>query len=152
MYHDGNISRLPASPGLTDNHIRAAVASPLMARIFMARKRLLSYLRTERKRSGLTQKELALLVGAKSGAQLSRFERLRRVPPTEALIALMIIFKKGPQELIPSVYDRILKLIHLRADELHEELQGDRRRITKAKLDTLEDVLIDDEHDNQAII
>ena len=119
----------------------------------MAKKRLLSYLRTERKRSGLTQSELALLVGVKSGAQLSRFERLKRLPPTEALIALMIIFKKSPKELIPGVYDRLLKLIHLRADVLHEELQGNKRQITKQKLDTLEAVLTEEEeHDNAKII
>ena len=119
----------------------------LMARIFMGKKRLPSYLRTQRKRSGLTQKELAFLVGAKSGAQLSRFERLRRLPPTETLIAFMIIFKKSPAELIPSVYDRILKLIHVRATELHEELQGDQRQITKAKLDSLETALTESEDD-----
>ena len=103
----------------------------------MAKKRLLSYLRSHRKRSGLTQKELAFLVGVKSGAQLSRFERLKRLPSTETLIAFMIIFKKGPEELIPAVYDRILKLVHLRSKDLHEELQGDARHITKQKLDTL---------------
>jgi transcriptional regulator with XRE-family HTH domain len=46
----------------------------------MAKKRLASYLRTERKRAGLTQKEIAFLVGAKNRAQISRFERLRRLP------------------------------------------------------------------------
>ena len=114
----------------------------------MAKKRLLSYLRSHRKRSGLTQKELAFLVGVKSGAQLSRFERLKRPPSAETLIALMIVFKKGPEELIPAVCDRILKLIHLRSKDLYEELQGDKRHITKQKLDALEKVLIDREDDN----
>ena len=114
----------------------------------MSPHRLLSYLRTHRKRSGLTQKELAFLVGVKSDTQLSRFERLKRLPPTEVFIALMIIFKKGPEELIPDVYDRLLKLIHLRSRNLHEELQGDTRRITRDKLNTLEAVLAEIEDDN----
>lgn len=118
----------------------------------MTKKRLLSYLRTERKRAGLTQRELALLVGEKSNTQLSRFERLKRLPRTETLIALMIIFKKGPQELIPDAYDRLMKLVHLRATELHEELQGSKKQITKQKLDTLEAVLTDDEQDNSQTI
>ena len=108
----------------------------------MAYKRLSSYLRTFRKRSGLTQKELAFLIGAKSGAQLSRFERLKRLPPTEAFIALIIIFKKAPHELFPHLHDKLLKLVHLRARKLHEELQGDGHMATKDKLDALEEVLI----------
>lgn len=107
----------------------------------MAHKRLFSYLRSHRKHSGLTQKELAFLVGVKSDAQLSRYERLKRLPSVETLLALMIVFKRGPEEIIPHVYDRILKLIHVRSQELHEELQGDTRAIVKAKLDTLEAVL-----------
>ena len=150
MYHDGNKPPLEPPLGLNDNYIRADVAS-LMARISMAKKRLASYLRTERKRSGFTQRELALLVGEKSHTQLSRFERLKRLPRTETLIALMIVFKKSPRELIPDAYDRLLKLIHLRATELHEELQGDSKQITKQKLDTLEAMLTDERDNSQAI-
>ena len=113
----------------------------------MSYKRLVSYLRTFRKSSGLTQKEVAFLVGAKSGAQLSRYERLKRLPPTEALISLMIIFKKGPHELFPHLHDKLLKLIHFRASELHEELQGNTRTDTKDKLDTLEAFLINKDED-----
>jgi transcriptional regulator with XRE-family HTH domain len=114
----------------------------------MAHKRLLSYLRSHRKRSGLTQKELAFLVGVKSDAQLSRFERFRRLPSAEMLIAFMIVFRKGPEELVPHIHGRILKLIHLRTRDLHEELQGDTRPIVKAKLDTLEAVVSDKEDTN----
>lgn len=72
-------------------------------------------------------------------------------PRTETLIALMIVFKKSPRELIPDAYDRLLKLIHLRATELHEELQGDSKQITKQKLDTLEAMLTDERDNSQAI-
>jgi transcriptional regulator with XRE-family HTH domain len=152
MYHDGNFPILPRPQGLNDNVFRAAKGFCLMARNPMAKKRLASYLRTERKRAGLTQKEIAFLVGAKNRAQISRFERLRRLPTTETLLAFMIVFRKNPADLIPGLYDRLLKLVRLRASELHEELQGDNRQVTKAKLDALETVLTEDERDNPSIL
>jgi transcriptional regulator with XRE-family HTH domain len=152
MYHDGNFLTLPIPPGLNENTFRAAKGFCLMARNHMAKKRLASYLRTERKRAGLTQKEIAFLVGAKNRAQISRFERLRRLPTTETLLAFMIVFRKNPADLIPGLYDKLLKLVRLRASELHEELQGDTRQVTKAKLDALEEVLTEDERDNPLIL
>jgi transcriptional regulator with XRE-family HTH domain len=122
-----------------------------MAWIIMTNKRHISYLRAHRKKTGLTQKELAFLVGARTGTQVSRFERLRRLPPTETLIAYMIIFGKGPNELIPVLHDRIVELIQSRAATLHEELQGDRRHSTKAKLDTLETVFHKDDDNHTTL-
>ena len=146
VYHDGNKPPLKTPLGLSKNEIRADVASP-HGTDTMAKKRLLSYLRTERKRAGLTQRELALLVGHRSNTQLSRFERLKRIPTTETLIALTIIFRKSSQELFPDTYNRLLNLVHLRALALHEELQGNKRQITRQKLETLEAVLTGDDQD-----
>lgn len=107
----------------------------------MAEKRLPSYLRTFRKRSGLTQKELAFLVGVKSEAQISRIERLKRVPSAETLLAIMIIFQESPEEIFPHQYNWLMRDIRERATILHEEVQGRSGRQAKIKLDALEKVL-----------
>ena len=43
--------------------------------------KLENYLRTYRKKSGLTQREVAFLLGCQNGAQVSRYEKRRRLPP-----------------------------------------------------------------------
>jgi transcriptional regulator with XRE-family HTH domain len=148
MYHDGNKPPRVHPLGLYDNSTRASLLCA-HGTFAMSPERLISYLRAHRKRSGLTQKELAFLVGIKSGTQLSRFERLKREPSAEMLIAFMIIFKKPPEELFPHTHDRIMKLVQEQTEQLHETLQGDTRLVVKAKLDTLEAVLRSAEDDNQ---
>lgn len=54
--------------------------------------RLPNYLRTYRKRSGLSQREVATLVGVSHGAQISRYERFTRIPPLPQAVALGVIF------------------------------------------------------------
>jgi transcriptional regulator with XRE-family HTH domain len=149
MYHDGNKPPRVHPLGLYDNSSRAALLYA-HGTFAMPTDRLISYLRAHRKRSGLTQKELAFLVGIKSGTQLSRFERFKREPTAEMLIAFMIIFNKTPGELFPHSHDRILKLVQERTQQLHENLQGDNRLIVKAKLNTLEAVLRSPEDNNQS--
>src|SRR2546421_227517 len=56
----------------------------------MASPRLENYLRTYRKRSGLTQREVAFLLGSKNGAQLSRYEKQRRLPPLRTALAFVV--------------------------------------------------------------
>ena len=51
----------------------------------MATHKLENYLRTYRKRSGLTQREVAFLVGCRNGAQVSRYERRREAAPARNL-------------------------------------------------------------------
>src|SRR5437016_7230760 len=50
------------------------------------------YLRTDRKRSGLTQREVAFLVGCRNGAQVSRYEKRRRLPPLRMALACEAAF------------------------------------------------------------
>ncbi len=54
--------------------------------------RLPNYLRTYRKRSGLSQREVAMLVGVSHGAQVSRYERFTRIPPLPQAIAFGVIY------------------------------------------------------------
>lgn len=69
--------------------------------------RLPSYLRTYRLRSGLSQRELAFLLGAQSGAKISRYERRVRTPNIHAAFACEAIFKIAAHELFPAAYAEV---------------------------------------------
>src|SRR5438093_9193709 len=58
-----------------------------------------NYLRTYRKRSGLTQREVAFLVGCRNGAQVSRYEKRRRLPPLRTALACEAAFGVPVSEL-----------------------------------------------------
>ena len=58
----------------------------------MATHKLENYLRTYRKRSGLTQRDVAFLVGCRNGAQVSRYEKRRRLPPLRTALACEAAF------------------------------------------------------------
>lgn len=56
--------------------------------------RLPNYLLTYRKRSGLSQREIGYLLGARYGTQVSRYERFTRIPPLPTAIALCVIYRQ----------------------------------------------------------
>lgn len=71
--------------------------------------KLQNYLRTYRKRSGLTQKEVAFLLGSGSRTRISRYERNKRRPCLEALIAYEVIFGTSSRHLFEGMYLEIAK-------------------------------------------
>lgn len=72
----------------------------------MQPKKLDNYLRTHRKKLGLTQREVAFLLGCHSGAKVSRYERSARMPTLNVILAYEVIFQKPACELFAGVYDR----------------------------------------------
>lgn len=103
--------------------------------------RLPTYLKTLRRRHGLTQKELAYLCGMESGTQISRYERSIRDPSLGTLLALLIIFGTTPAELFPGLHSEIHRMVVERAEELYAQLQGDPKAATSVKLDLLEQII-----------
>jgi transcriptional regulator with XRE-family HTH domain len=65
-----------------------------------------NYLRTHRKKLGLTQREVAFLLGCHSGAKVSRYEHSARVPTLNVILAYEVIFQKPARELFAGLYDR----------------------------------------------
>ena len=86
-----------------------------------------SYLRTYRKRSGLTQRDLGLLLGFVDGAEIGRYERFVRLPNTQSMLACQAIFDTDVRLLFPDMYDEVEQLIAIRALELRKALPLDRR-------------------------
>lgn len=67
-------------------------------------KTALCYLRTHRRNWGLTQKELAKLIGTASSVQISRYENGKRAPKLEVAFACQVIFGVPPAIMFPDAY------------------------------------------------
>lgn len=100
-----------------------------------------NYLRTYRKRSGLSQKEMAFLLGSTSAAKVSRYERLKRAPNPETIFAYQIIFGAAPSELFAGMVEKVEQKVKRRARMLAARLekQPHSRRCTK-KLEFLKGI------------
>jgi transcriptional regulator with XRE-family HTH domain len=71
--------------------------------------------RTYRKRSGLTQDEVAFLLGCESGTNVSRCERYTRKPNLETLFDYELLFGSPGRELFAGTFEKIGKKILRRA-------------------------------------
>ncbi len=65
------------------------------------------YLRTHRRVWGLTQQELAALLGFQSAAHVSRIENGKRAPTVESALACQVIFGIPPSAMFPHAYDLV---------------------------------------------
>ncbi|RJR50698.1 MAG: XRE family transcriptional regulator [Desulfobacteraceae bacterium] len=68
---------------------------------------LSTYLRTYRKRAGLTQDEMAFLLGCATGAKVSRYECNERRPRLERVFAYEILFRAPARSLFPGVFHEV---------------------------------------------
>jgi transcriptional regulator with XRE-family HTH domain len=103
-------------------------------------KRLRCYLRPQRRRWGFSQKELAFIIGAKSGTVVSRLEHGTRRPNLTAAFALHIVFGATASELFPALFAEVERGVLARAYDLYERLQGNRSKAARMKLDFLEEM------------
>lgn len=81
-------------------------------------KPLPNYLRTHRRRLGLSQDDIGFLMGLADGAAVSRYERRVRLPTLEGTLAIEAIYGRPTHELFPGVYEEIEALVALRARAL----------------------------------
>jgi transcriptional regulator with XRE-family HTH domain len=80
-------------------------------------------LRSHRKRSGLTQEDVAVLIGARSPSQVSRQESGEREPDLHAALAYHIIYDAPMRHLLPKPYRDIAQQVHTRAEALAARLK-----------------------------
>ena len=83
-----------------------------------------NYLRTIRKRSGLSQDEVAFLLGSPSGGIVSRYERFNRLPSIETACAYEALFGNPVRELFAGVFQKASEKIAKRAQLLARKLEG----------------------------
>jgi transcriptional regulator with XRE-family HTH domain len=80
------------------------------------------YLRTHRKKSGLSQSELASILGLVTELQISRHERSLTLPLFLTAISYEIVFQVPIAELFPGLYETVRQNIDERLSELEGRL------------------------------
>jgi transcriptional regulator with XRE-family HTH domain len=102
--------------------------------------RLQNYLRIFRKRAGLSQREVALLLGCSDGWVVSRYERFTRQPTLAMALTYEKLFGVPLRELFAGTYDEAWEALDHRARLLGEELAKQADPLSARKrhfLDTL---------------
>jgi transcriptional regulator with XRE-family HTH domain len=81
-----------------------------------------AHLRTLRKRSGLSQKELAHILGFRSGVPISRHERSDSVPDLLTAFGFEAIFRVPISKLFPGLYQTVEVGLEERLAKMEDEL------------------------------
>ena len=84
----------------------------------------LNYLRAQRKKSGLSQKDVAKLLGHKDEGQISRHERAVSIPPLESAIAYEVIFRVPVAAIFAGMRDVIAEEIEAKLNGMGADLQN----------------------------
>lgn len=107
----------------------------------MAQK-LLNHLRVHRRRSAFSQKELAFLLGYRSGSVVPRFEQQKRRITLGLAVSYQLIFGTELKETFPALYERVEQRLSWRMQELYERLNKSvPSKKTTLKLQILRDAL-----------
>lgn len=96
--------------------------------------KLNNYIRTHRRKSGLTQRELGRLLGHKDDGPVSRHERSRVLPTLLTGLAYEAIFQAPVAELFAGLKDVVGITVEERIRELKRELEQSNARGSKALL------------------
>jgi transcriptional regulator with XRE-family HTH domain len=97
------------------------------------------YLRTYRRRSALSQGQLAWLLGCQAGSKVSRYERFARTPNLQTVFAYEIIFRTPARELFAGTFAAVAHATLKRVDSLTVRLRHQApNRLVTAQLAALE--------------
>jgi DNA-binding XRE family transcriptional regulator len=89
----------------------------------MKHSHLASYLRSHRKRSGLSQLEIAQLLGYPDAGQVSRHERSYCVPSLLIALSYQAVFRVPVSDLFPGAYEMTKQTIEGRLAKMENDLQ-----------------------------
>lgn len=93
------------------------------------------YLRAYRIRAGLTQKDVAALLGMGTGSTISRSEKGQCMPSLQVLLGYCVLFETHPENLVPGIIRNIEKVVCARAHVLTGKLR--KRHATPMVLERL---------------
>ena len=99
-----------------------------------------SFLHILRKQWGLSQPDLAALIGVTASA-LSRFENLSRRPTVELIIGTEVIFGQGARDVFPALYHEVERTILKRACDLQKQLERSNDPARAEKLHLLAEII-----------
>ena len=87
---------------------------------------LAHYLRSHRKRLGLSQDELAWLMGCASGSKVSKYERFFCEPSLKAVLAYEIVFRVPARQLFAGIFEAVQMVTTRRARALIKQFERSR--------------------------
>jgi transcriptional regulator with XRE-family HTH domain len=93
-----------------------------------------NYLHAHRKKAGLSQLEVGILLGYADEGAVSRHEQSQTLPPLLSAIGYEIVFNKPIAELFPGIRETVEKSIDEQLLRFEEELQrkhGEGRRLAR---------------------
>lgn len=99
------------------------------------------YLRSHRRRLGLSQREVAWLMGSANGANVSKYEKFASEPTLRTVLAFEIIFQVPAREIFAGIFEAVEMVTYRRAHELIRELERHETR-SPAKLDALRAIVL----------
>src|SRR5450432_2883804 len=85
--------------------------------------RLVNYVRAHRKRAGLSQREVALILGYGDEGVISRHELFRTVPPLLVALGYEAIFRTAVSDLFPGLRETIEQAIEASLVEFERDLR-----------------------------
>ena len=89
-----------------------------------SKRKMVCYLRTHRRVWGLTQRELAYLMGFESTTHISRIENGKRDPTVEVAFVCQVIFGVPPSAMFPHVYALVEEEVMRNIYHLHLALKN----------------------------
>lgn len=99
-----------------------------------------SYLLSLRKQLGLSQSDMATLLGI-DGSALCKFESLSRRPSMELAVGTEVIFGLPMKEVFPARYGKLERAVAERARRLHDRYSARSNSPKGAKLRGLDEII-----------
>ena len=105
----------------------------------MSKYPLTNYLRTYRKRAGLTQDDVAHLLGCHTAGQVSRYEHFRREPSLRVALAFEVIFNASARLIFRGDFKQVEQSVTLRAKRMatrlaiHGQVAGKANRLASLR-------------------
>ena len=81
-----------------------------------------NYLKSHRKKTGLSQRELALLIGYADEGQVSRHERSKSIPPLIVALSYEALFRVSVSVIFPGLFSALAERIEERLAGFEENL------------------------------
>lgn len=96
--------------------------------------RLVNYVRAHRKRAGLSQLELAVILGYRNEGVISRHELFRSVPPLLMALGYEVVFQTSVSELFPGLRDTVEKAIENSLAEFESALRKQKNQAPRSQV------------------
>ena len=96
--------------------------------------RLVNYVRARRKRAGLSQRELALILGYRNEGVISRHELFRSVPPLLMALGYEVVFQTSVSELFPGLRETVENVIESSLADFESSLHEQKNRAARSQV------------------